>query len=85
MLTYAIIVATAAAGALHMSWWAALVGATLLALTGVLEFRLAPARRSLSREMTDEPVQALSAFLNGSAAGAAAFLLGRASVWIWIG
>jgi len=85
MLTFLIILSTSVAGALQSSWWAALAGACLLSLALVAEYRMAAARSPLGHDLTMEHVQALSAFISGSAAAAVAFLLGRAATWFWLG
>jgi hypothetical protein len=83
MLSYLMILAISVAGAMHASWWLALVGAMLLALTITIESRRAAADRNTGTIALDEPVFALSAFINGTAAAAVAFLLGRSSFWFW--
>jgi hypothetical protein len=84
MLSYLIILAISVSGALQLSWWLALAGAMLLALTTTITNRLGAANRDAGAVALDEPVYALSAFINGTAAAVAAFLLGRASFWFWL-
>ena len=77
----AVISATCAAGVLAAPWWAGLAGACLLALISLNLHRLEYARYARLADYTGQSSLFMSAALNASAAGAAAFLAGRAIGW----
>ena len=80
MLAYLIILSIAVAGMMHAHWWAAVVGACVLALLMMTE------RRPIALLATagdDSIAVATYALINGSTAAAVAFAAGRASGWVW--
>ena len=82
-LAYAILLLTSVAGVAHVNWWAACVGACALILLSLFGRQLKSANQmDLSGEASDIAL-ALSSVINGSAAGSAAFLLGKGSAWLW--
>lgn len=83
MLVYLIILAETVAGMMQLSWLAVAIGACLLALLGVVERneKLLPPRGI--EDAATEPIVFVIAAINGLVAATAAFLLGRATAWLW--
>jgi hypothetical protein len=81
-MAYLIILATTVAGVLQAAWWAAVAGACILALLFIAERRSASSPTGYVGA-TDETFASIVAFINGSVACSAAFLLGRATAWLW--
>ena len=81
MLAYLIILSIAIAGMMQAHWWAAVVGACILALLMVAERH--PVVLPAAVRGDDSIAMATYALLNGSTAAAVAFAAGRASGWIW--
>jgi hypothetical protein len=79
----AIVAATCAAGMLRAPWWAGVAGACLLALISLSVHKLEYARYARMTDHVGQSSLLLSAVLSASAAGAAAFLAGRAIGWLW--
>ena len=81
MLAYLIILSTTVAGMAQATAWAVVAGASALALLSIVE------RRSTKTAPTDlhaeEPFASFALLFNGAAAASAAFLLGRATAWLW--
>jgi hypothetical protein len=82
LLAYLIILAITMAGVSQAPWWSAAVGGCILAL---LPFVERPGARTAPPAGLDqpEPTATMVAVINGSAAACAAFLLGRATGWLW--
>lgn len=74
MLAYLAIVSTSVAALAGAPWWAAVACGCLLTLMSIAEQQ---GRTTSSR------VAAGGHLVGGMTAGAAAFLLGRASGWLW--
>ena len=70
------------AGMFSMSWWAAAVGASLLALVSLTSPAGSLALHGRSGAI-GFPTLMFSTALNASAAAAASFTLGRAIGWVW--
>jgi hypothetical protein len=83
LLAYLIILSTTVAGMMQAAWWAAVVGACILALLSVAERRAAFTSPTGNEGATDEPLATLVAVANGSVACSVAFMLGRATAWLW--
>ena len=81
MLAYLTILSTTVAGMMQAPLWAILAGACTLALLPIVE-RRGPATSPAGHE-ADEPFALLASLLNGTASASAAFLLGRATAWLW--
>ena len=81
MLAYLIILSTTVAGMMQAPVWAILAGACTLALLSIVERRWAAA--SPMGQEADEPFAIFASLLNGTASASAAFLLGRATAWLW--
>lgn len=86
MVSYIVLLATAIAGLAKASPWIALAAASVLSLAIVAEQRFVVARgHRPAPDAAFEAVQALSVFVNSSVAAAAAFALGHATAWLWLG
>jgi len=83
MLAYLIILSTTVAGMMQAPWWAAVAGACVLALLGIAERRGVSTAPTVFDHAAEEPIASVAALVNGSAAASAAFLLGRATGWLW--
>jgi hypothetical protein len=83
LLAYLIILSTTVAGMLQTAWWAAVAGACILALLSVAERRGALMSPTGNEGAADEPFATIVALLNGSVACSAAYMLGRATAWLW--
>lgn len=83
MLTYLIILSITVAGMMHAPWWSAIAGACILMLLPIVE-RSAPSMSPTGANgVRDEPIAGMTDLINGSVAATAAFLLGRATGWLW--
>lgn len=83
MLAYAIIIATAIAGLLGLSWWAAIACGSLLALISVVENqRWESQLLGRYRNVTLNSATLVS-LANGCVAGAAAYFLGISTGVLW--
>ena len=82
-LAYAILFLTCSLGVAHQSWWAACMGACALTLLSLFGRQLKRASNTGLRDDISDMSLALSSALNGAAAASAAYLLGKASAWIW--
>ena len=80
VLAFASILSTCTAGILHLSWWAALAGACILALISISNHPIT--LRTLGGTTTPG-VLVLSSVLNAAVTSAAALVIGRAIGWIW--
>jgi hypothetical protein len=83
LLAYLIILAATVAGMMQVSWLAAPVCACLLALLLALERYNASLSPSGLEDAAGEPFATMTSLANGSMAATAAFLLGRATGWLW--
>jgi hypothetical protein len=83
VLAYLTILATTIAGIIQTSWWAALAGACILALVFMSERHGASTSPRGYAGLFDDPFASVMAFVNGSAAAASAFALGRLTSWLW--
>ncbi len=81
MLPYLIILSTTVAGMMQAPAWVILACACTLALLSLVE-RRGTTTSPMGHE-AGEPFAALASLLNGTAAASAAFLLGRATAWLW--
>jgi hypothetical protein len=81
ILAYATILATCTAGMLHLSWWAFVAGASILALISIYNHPVAI--RALGGSETAPSALLLSSFVNAAMTSAAALVVGRAIGWIW--
>jgi len=81
MLAYLVILSTTVAGMMQAPVWAVIAGACTLALLCIVERR--GTTTSPMGQEADEPFATLASLLNGTAAASAAFLLGRATAWLW--
>ena len=75
------ILATCVAGILHVSWWAALVGACVLALISISNYPVA--YRALSNSATAPGTLLFSTAFNAGIISAAALVAGRTIGWAW--
>jgi hypothetical protein len=81
LLAYLIILAITMAGVSQAPWWSAVVGGCILALLPFVERPGTAPSAGLSNEF--EATASMTALINGSVAACAAFLLGRATGWLW--
>ncbi len=82
-LVYVTLFLTCCAGIAELSWWAACVGAGALALISLVGRQLISENGAAYRLDTSDASLAISSLISASAAGSAAFVLGRASAWLW--
>jgi hypothetical protein len=81
VLAFATILATCVAGILHLSWWAALAGACVLALISISNYPVA--YRALSSSASTPGTLLFSSAFNASIISTAALVAGRAIGWVW--
>jgi hypothetical protein len=82
LLAYLIIFSITVAGVSQAPWWSAAIGACILALLPFVE-RQGMWTAPSGADDVHEPIASMVALINGSAAACAAFLLGRATGWLW--
>jgi hypothetical protein len=83
LLTYLIILSVTMAGMMQAPWWSAVAGACILMILPIAE-RSAPSTSPAGvDDERDEPIATMADLINGSVAATAAFLLGRATAWLW--
>jgi hypothetical protein len=80
-LAFSTILATCIAGILHLSWWAALAGACVLALISMSNHPVA--YRALSGSATASGTLFFSSAFNATIISAAALVSGRTIGWAW--
>ena len=81
IVAFSAIFLTCVAGALHMSWWAALAGACVLVLVSICSH--SAAHRALGfREIAPAILYSTSA-LNALTIASAALVAGRVIGWVW--
>jgi hypothetical protein len=85
VLAYAILCCTALCAVLGAPWWAALVGGSLLALQSIVGQRRLRVREGTIDAVDVLAVTQLASLAAGWIAGAAAWLLGKATVLLLIG
>lgn len=81
VLAFATILATCTAGMLHLTWWAFVAGACVLALISIYNHPVAI--RALGGSETAFPVLLFSSILNAMVTSAGALIVGRAIGWVW--
>jgi len=81
ILAYATILATCTAGILHLTWWAAVAGACVLALASISNHPIA--YRALGGGEGTLPVLLLSSLANAIMTSVAALIIGRVIGWMW--
>ena len=81
MLAYLIILAITMAGVSQAPWWSAVVGGCILALLPFVERAGTAPPGGLDDQL--DPTTSMVTLINGSIAACAAFLLGRATGWLW--
>jgi hypothetical protein len=81
VLAFAAILATCTAGLLHLTWWAALAGACVLALISMSNHH--SAYRALSGGEGTAGVLLFSSLFNATIISAAALSAGRMLGWAW--
>ena len=83
LLAYLVIFAITMAGVSQAPWWSAVVGGCILALLPLVErpgaWTAPPA--GIGGQLV--ATASMAALINGSVAACAAFLLGRATGWLW--
>jgi hypothetical protein len=83
LLVYTAILATMLAGVVHMSFWAALAGASLLAALGLHGRDSAIAAGRPGMMLGSELTQLFACILNAATIASAAFAFGRLLAWFW--
>ena len=83
MLAFLVIVATCTAGLLHVSWWAIVACASLLAIHSLTTSPLVLGRFPTASIGISSPTLFVSVILNSAAASLAAYILGRVIGWAW--
>lgn len=83
MLAYLTILAITIAGIIQVSWWAALAGASILALLFAAERHGASTSPRGIAGLFDDPFASIMACINGGVASACAFAVGRLAAWLW--
>jgi hypothetical protein len=81
ILAFAAILATCVAGILQFSWWAFVVGASVLALISISNH--AVAYRGLRASEGATGVLLVSSLLNATVTAAAALVVGKGIGWFW--
>jgi hypothetical protein len=77
-----VILATTVAGMLQAAWWAAIACALIMALALLAERPGASLSPRGYASLFNDPFASVMAVVNGSAAAAAAFTLGRLAAWL---
>lgn len=81
MLAYLIILSATVAGMMQAPWWAAAAGSCILALLGIVD------RRGMSTAPSgfdhEESFVSVAIAVNSTVAASTAFVLGRATGWLW--
>jgi hypothetical protein len=80
-LAFTTLLATCLAGVLHLSWWAAIVGACVLALISMSNHPIA--YRALSGSEGSSGMLLFSSIVNATLVSAGALATGRAIGWAW--
>jgi len=83
VLAYAVILLTCVAAMLHVSWWAACAGASLLALLSMADPQGSHACFARAGVRIAPAALYASTVLNATAAASAAYLLGCVIAWFW--
>ena len=84
VLVYLVILVVTVAGMLQAGWWAALIGALILALLSVAERSGASlSAKGYYAGLLDDRFASAMAALNATAASTTAFIIGRATTWLW--
>ena len=83
MLAYLTILATALAGLLHASWWAAIACGSVLAIISIVEHRRWEWELMGTTRTAVLNSAAAASLVNGCLAGAAAYLLGLLTGMAW--
>jgi hypothetical protein len=81
-LAFLTILFVCTAGALKISWWAAVLGACALVMISLHGRWNAPTRAVRARAVSD-PIQLAASSLNGAAIAGASFAFGQATAWAW--
>jgi hypothetical protein len=81
VLAYAALLGICSAGALHLSWWAAVAGGCVLALISVSNHPVA--LRAVGAGEAPFATLLLSSVLNATMTSAAALAAGRIIGWVW--
>jgi hypothetical protein len=80
---FAAILATIAAGTLHVSSWAAVAGACVLALISLTSAYGSFTRHGYAGSSISMTATLVSTMLNAATAAGVSFALGRAIAWCW--
>ena len=80
--SYLTLIATCLAGIVHYSWWAALAGASALALISLLG-RIPAERTPVVRTEPAEPIMSVASLMNAVAFSGAAYGFGQFTGWLW--
>jgi len=83
LLTYLIILSITMAGMMHAPWWSAIAGAGILVLLPFVEQTGSSMSPNGVDRLGDEPIAGMADLFSGSMAAIIAFLLGRATGWLW--
>lgn len=83
LLEYLIILSITVAGMMHAQWWAAVAGACILTLVSIMDRRERSASPARVEGFAEGPFANIVTLANSSVAATAAFLLGRATAWLW--
>ena len=77
------ILAIGFAGALRVSWWAAVLGCCLLVLVSLGGRWLDRPNYRTSVHSVSDPIQVAASAVNGAATASAAYMVGLCAAWIW--